>query len=300
MNINFDLNDLIAFRAIVECGSFRKAAEAVHLSQPAYSRRIDKLERALGVRLLERTTRRVKLTAVGREFERKVRAVLDDLDHAVLGIRGDAATRVERVTVACVPSAVHYHVSNALQRFREKHPRVQVAVFDAKANEVRSAVAQGDADFGFTFVSAEDDDVDFLPLIKEPFVLACQRDHPFAKLEKVSWSQVVSTATPFIAVARTSDNRLIVDRALVGVAARPPIAYEVQSGTAALGLVEAGLGVAALPAMAMPGPEHSVLVGVPLIEPSVSRTMGLIRRRNRALSGTAQWLFDLFTRSCVS
>ena len=80
MAINFDLNDLLAFRAVAELSSFRKAAESVHLSQPAFSRRIDKLEQALGVRLLERTTRRVTLTAVGRDFERKVRELLDDLD----------------------------------------------------------------------------------------------------------------------------------------------------------------------------------------------------------------------------
>ena len=65
MAINFDLNDLLAFRAVAELANFRKAAESVHLSQPAFSRRIDKLEQALGVRLLERTTRRVTLTAVG-------------------------------------------------------------------------------------------------------------------------------------------------------------------------------------------------------------------------------------------
>ena len=59
MAINFDLNDLLAFRAVAELSNFRKAAESVHLSQPAFSRRIDKLEQALGVRLLERTTRRV-------------------------------------------------------------------------------------------------------------------------------------------------------------------------------------------------------------------------------------------------
>ena len=70
--MQFDLNDLQAFRAVAELGSFRKAAEAVHISQPAFSRRIDKLEEALGVRLLERTTRRVSLTAVGRDFARKV------------------------------------------------------------------------------------------------------------------------------------------------------------------------------------------------------------------------------------
>jgi DNA-binding transcriptional LysR family regulator len=83
MAINFDLNDLLAFRAVAELTNFRRAAESVHLSQPAFSRRIDKLEQALGVRLLERTTRRVTLTAVGRDFERKVRELLD----AGLGLR---------------------------------------------------------------------------------------------------------------------------------------------------------------------------------------------------------------------
>ena len=57
MAINFNLNDLQAFRAVAELGNFRKAAEALHVSQPAFSRRIEKLEEALGVRLLDRTTR---------------------------------------------------------------------------------------------------------------------------------------------------------------------------------------------------------------------------------------------------
>lgn len=66
MAVNFDLHDLIAFRAAAELSNFRKAAEAVHISQPAFSRRIDKLEQALGVRLFERTIRRVTQTAAGR------------------------------------------------------------------------------------------------------------------------------------------------------------------------------------------------------------------------------------------
>ena len=77
MNNKFDLADIQAFAAVAELQSFRAAAEAIHLSQPAFSRRIDKLEEALGVRLLDRTTRRVTLTAVGRDFARKTRVWLD-------------------------------------------------------------------------------------------------------------------------------------------------------------------------------------------------------------------------------
>src|ERR1041384_2563151 len=115
MAINFDLNDLLAFRAVAELSSFRKAAEVVHLSQPAFSRRIDKLEQALGVRLLERTTRRVTLTVVGRDFERKVRELLDELDAPLLAIRV-AATRRGEVPVAGVPSTVYYSLSQVIRR----------------------------------------------------------------------------------------------------------------------------------------------------------------------------------------
>ena len=132
MAINFDLNDLLAFRAVAELSNFRKAAEVVHLSQPAFSRRIDKLEQALGVRLLERTTRRVTLTAVGRDFERKVRELLDELDATLLGIRGVAATRMGEVTVACVPSTVYYYLSQVIRRYHERCPKVRVKVLDAE------------------------------------------------------------------------------------------------------------------------------------------------------------------------
>jgi len=292
MAINFDLNDLSSFRAVAELGNFRKAAEAVHLSQPAFSRRIDKLEQALGVRLLERTTRRVTLTAVGRDFERKVRELLDELDSTLLGMRGVAATRMGEVTLACVPSTVYYYVSEVIRRFHASSPRVRVKVLDAGANEVLAAVSRGEADFGLNFMGAQEGDLDFKPLVEERFVAACRRDHPIAKLRRITWAAL--SEHDFISVSRSSGNRVLLDQALAGVPGRPQAIYETQHVTTALGLVEAGLGVAVVPAMAMPGPEHPLLVSVPLVEPVVSRKIGLIRRRGRSLSPAAQQLFELF------
>jgi DNA-binding transcriptional LysR family regulator len=293
MALNFDLNDLLAFRAVAEIGNFGRAAASVHISQPAFSRRIDKLEQALGVRLLDRTTRRVALTAVGRDFARKVQQWLDDLDGTLLAVRGVAATRMGEVTIACVPSTVYYYLARVIGRYRERYPKVRVRVHDAGANEVLDAVARGEADFGLNFIGSQEPDIEFRSLLEERFVAACRRDHPLAKRRQVTWAELADH--DFINVAKSSGNRLLLDQALAGVARRPVSLYEAQHVTTLLGLVEAGLGVAAVPAMAMPGKDHPLLVSVALTQPVVTRRVGLIRRKGRTLSPAAQQMYDFFT-----
>lgn len=291
MALNFDLNDLQAFRAVAEMGSFRKAAESIHLSQPAFSRRIEKLEEALGVRLLDRTTRSVSLTAVGREFDRKVQALLTDLDATLLGIRGVAATRMSEVTVAGVPSTVYYHLSQVVSRYHQRFPRVRVRIIDASAGDVLAAVSGGEADFGLNFIGGQEPEIEFRTLLEERFVAAVRRDHELARRRKVSWSELANH--DFISVSRSSGNRLLIDQALAGLAQRPQSIFEAQHVTTLLGLVEAGLGVAAVPSLAMPGPRHPLLVSVPLVDPVITRKVGLIRRKGRALAPAAQQLYDL-------
>lgn len=293
MAINFNLNDLQAFRAVAELRNFRKAAEALHVSQPALSRRIEKLEEALGVSLLERTTRRVDLTAIGRDFDRKVQQLLDDLDQTLLGIRGVAATRMGEVTIACVPSTVYYFLSQVISRYHERYPKIRVKVFDASANEVLSAVSRSEADFGLNFVGGQEPDIEFKPLLEERFVAACRRDHPLAKKRRVSWTELAQY--DYISVSKASGNRLLLDQALANVPGQPQWIYETQHVTTMLGLVEAGLGVAAVPSIAMPGADHPLLVSVPLVDPLVTRQIGLIKRKGRALSPAAQQLYDFFS-----
>jgi DNA-binding transcriptional LysR family regulator len=293
MAINFNLNDLQAFRAVAELSNFRKAAEALHVSQPAFSRRIEKLEEALGVQLLERTTRRVSLTSVGRDFDRRVQQLLDDLDHTLLGIRGVATTRMGEVTIACVPSTVYYFVSQVISRYHERYPKVRVKILDASANEVLTAVSRSEADFGLNFVGAQEPDIEFKPLMEERFVAACRRDHPLAKKRRVTWTELAQY--DYISVSKASGNRLLLDQALSGLPGRPQAIYETEHVTTMLGLVEAGLGVAAVPSIAMPAADHPLLVSVPLLEPVISRRIGLIQRKGRTLSPAAQQLHAFFS-----
>jgi DNA-binding transcriptional LysR family regulator len=292
MPVNFDLADLLAFRAVAELNNFRRAAESVHISQPAFSRRIDKLEQALGVKLLDRTTRRVSLTAVGRDFARKTALWLDDLDATLLAVRGIAATRMGEVTIACVPSTVYYHVSQVIRRYREIYPKIRVKIHDAGANEVLDTVVRGEADFGLNFMGGQEPDVEFKPLLEERFVAACRRDHPLARKRRVTWAELADH--DFITVSKMSGNRLLIDQALAGALKRPASLYEANHVTTLLGLVEAGLGVAAVPSLAMPARDHPLLASVPLAEPVVTRRVGLIRRKGRSLSPAAQQLYTYF------
>lgn len=293
MNIQFDLHDLQAFAAAAELKNFRQAAESVHISQPAFSRRIEKLETSLGVRLFDRDTRNVELTSVGRDFARKIKRVLDDLDETLLGMQEVGGARMGEVTVACVPSAVYYFLPQVLRSYHERYPRIRVKVHDASANEVLSVVSSGQADFGVNFLGDEEAGIEFQPIFEERFVVACRKDHPLARKRKVSWTEL--GPYDFMTVSRSSGNRMLMDLALAGTNVRPQSVYEAQHVTTLLGLVEAGLGVAVVPSLALPAKDHPVLASIPLEGPVVSRTIGLIRRKGRSLTPAAERLHELLS-----
>jgi DNA-binding transcriptional LysR family regulator len=202
-----------------------------------------------------------------------------------------AATRSGEVTVACVPSAAYYYLPGFIKRYHARFPRIRVRVIDEGANAVLSTVLRGEADFGVDFVGAQEPELDFEAILEEPFVAACRHDHPIARKRRITWAQLAGY--DYMTVSKSSGNRLLIDHALAGVGARPRWTYETRHVSAMLGLVEAGLGVAAVPRLALPSGRHPILTGVPLVEPKVTRTLGLIRRRNRALPPAAQQLYDM-------
>ncbi|WP_406623073.1 LysR family transcriptional regulator [Acidovorax sp. SDU_ACID1] len=286
--MNFDLSDLRAFVAVADLASFRAAAEALHLSQPALSRRVDKLEQALGFRLLERSTRKVELNAMGRAFLPRARHVLAELEGALLGM-ADLAERIHGlVTVACIPSAVDNFVARAARGFQQRFPRIRLRVLDQPAPEILMSVARSEADFGISYLGTQEPDLDFDLLVDEPFVLACRRDHPLAQRAEVAWAELA--AHDCIALAPGSGNRLLIEQGLAGSGARPRWHCEAQHVPAVLSLVEAGVGVGAVPQLALAA--GTSLAGVPLVAPRIARSVGVVRRRGRPLSPAAQAFLD--------
>jgi DNA-binding transcriptional LysR family regulator len=297
MRINYDLHDLQAFVAVAERASFRQAAADLFLSQSALSRRIDKLEEGLGVKLFERTTRRVQLTNVGQAFLLNVRTALDGLEDAVLGVADLAAHRTGSVTLACVPSAVWHFLPAVLTRFSERFPRIRVRVHDESAQDVLNLVLAGEADFGINFTGAADPDIVFEPIYVESYVLAMRRDHPLAGRKELSWKETVNER--YISVAKSSGNRSVIDAALAGVEKHPAILCEVNHVSGVLALVEAGMGVAAVPGLSVLPGRPDTIVGVPLVNPPIHRTLGLISKRNHSMAPAARTLFEMLREALL-
>jgi DNA-binding transcriptional LysR family regulator len=287
LRIKFDLGELQAFVVTAEKASFRLAAEALCLSPPALSRRVERLEAALGVRLLERTTRSVELTAVGQEFLHEARAALVGLDEAVQRVNDQVHLRRGRVAIACIPSVASHLLPRVLRAFAVAQPEVQVHVIDESASQVLDAVVRGDADFGLSFTGSQESALRFEALMRERYVLAMQRGHRWAGRKDVAWAELAGQR--LVSVSRDSSNRLLLDQATADLPEQPVAWYECNHVAGALALVEAGLGLAVLPQLALPA-EHPQVCGVPLIEPDLWRTLGLLQRRDRVLGPAAEAL----------
>ncbi len=134
MSNNCEILDLRAFLLVSETRSFHRAAEILHVSQPALSRRIQKLEQAVGSPLLERTTRSVSTTAVGENLLPLVRRMLEEFDGSLFSLRGREDTRGATVTIACLPTAAFYFLPSVIARFHTPHPYVRVRILDLPAN----------------------------------------------------------------------------------------------------------------------------------------------------------------------
>ena len=125
MRINFELLDIRAFLAIYDIRNFRLAAEAVGLSQPALSRRIQALEASLGAPLLERSRRGVSPTTIGRELEPLLRRVISDLESSILASGDMGPKQHGRITIASIPTAAIDFLPRVIQEFNQtlsQHP----------------------------------------------------------------------------------------------------------------------------------------------------------------------------------
>ncbi|MFM0550512.1 LysR family transcriptional regulator [Paraburkholderia sediminicola] len=281
-----DLDALRAFVAVASHASFNDAAIELNLSASALTRRIKRLEEALDAMLFERTTRTVALTSSGGLLLPRAQGVLRELDASLELVSEATRIRTGQLTIACIPTVAKFMLPKIVSSYHKRRPEVRLRLIEANLATVVQRVAIGEAEFGIAFLVNESPELAIDELLVDPYVLACPADHPLAASEHVTWPEL--RPWPLIVSGTSSGNRRMLDAALRDIDWRPDRLIEIEHLTTSLGLVEAGLGISIIPRCAAPRDAHARIAIRPLVDPTVARTIGLIRRRDAALSSIAR------------
>ena len=287
--MNLSSRQLRAFVALADEKHFTRAAQRCHLTQPAFSALIRSLEDSAGLRLFDRSTRHVELTAEGRVLDASARRLLADMDLAMGDLRDLADRRRGRVTLAALPSLAAGWLPTLLARFKQAHPGIVLDLRDALLDPCLDMVQNGVVDFAVASRRPDMTDLDSEFLHADRYFLVCRADHPLAQQPRVRLRDVLRH--PLIQLARGSSVRKHLDEAL-GAEAPLPV-FEVEHLATVTGLVRAGLGVSVVPAMTLFHFRSDDLRVVPLAGRALTRPLYLVRRKGRSLSVAAQALADL-------
>jgi DNA-binding transcriptional LysR family regulator len=280
-----------AFIAIADHNGFQKAADALHISQTALTRRLQHLESVLGVKLIERTTRSVALTTIGRDFLPQAQRSLTDLQTALVEILETGKARRGDVSIACVPTAGVHYLPRIIQEYSTRYPNNRIKILDHASAGVADAVLRREAEFGINIAESRHPELKSIPLLRDEFVLVCRDDHPLARKTTLRWKQL--ELYPLIFAGNVSANRSLLDQALGTLSLKLQAFYEVQRSSTALGLVAEGVAVAVVPRLALQKGTYPRLRVIALRDPVVSRTLVLVSRKTAQLSPAAQALYDM-------
>lgn len=287
---NISTKQLQAFLALDEYRHFTRAAERCHLSQSAFSAVIQKLEAAVGAKLVERDTRNVTLTAEGALFVEVARALLSDLDAAFTDMGDFIARRKGRVALAVLPSLAANGLPAVIAEYKQKYPGITVQLFDALSDQCLHMLRQGKVDLALTAPGANLAEFATRTLCSDPFYLVCRRDHALARKRRIKLADLAGCE--LIHLAPSTSVRQHVDQLTRGIAVRHS-GLEVEHLATVAGLIGHGLGVSLVPELTLFQFRSMDLVAIPLDTDAVVRPVLIVQHKERALSNAAQGMLEL-------
>ncbi|WP_345711806.1 LysR substrate-binding domain-containing protein [Kineococcus glutinatus] len=280
-----ELRHLRYFVAVAEERHFGRAAARLHMAQPPLSQQVRALEAELGVVLLERTTRRVELTAAGAAYLLRARAVLAAVDDAAAEARRIGAGLVGRLAIGCVGSASYTLLPALAKRLRAELPDVDVTCRgEVLVPDLVESLRRGALDLALLRPPVDAPDLRVVRLRRERLVVALPTDHPLARRARVGVGDL--RAEPFVLHARRSVMHSLVVGLCRDAGFEPAVSHEVAETSTLVQFVAAGLGVAVVPepvaALGVPGVTHRPLSGRTRVDLAVATRAGddapLLRR----------------------
>jgi DNA-binding transcriptional LysR family regulator len=294
--MEFTSRQLRAFLLVAEHRSFTRAAEAMYLTPSGVSVLIRELETQLGFRLFDRTTRYVTLTAHGKAWAPVVRRTLDELRTATATLSERARGRNQSITIGAAPLIAANLLPQAIRSFRAHRPGVRVRVFDANLTSVMEAAQAGTIDMAIG-VFPPTSGIRRVRLFQFSFVLIRPAETA-AAWGSTSWSAAV-TADPLIVLPDQSPVQHLINRHLAQAGGRPVTTVTVNALDTQIAMVEAGEGVAIIPAFGLPVCRNRSVAVTRLVNPVVTMDFHEIRSRGKKLPEAAED-FAAFLRSQVS
>lgn len=315
--MNPTLRQMRAFVAVAKTGNFTLAAQYMHVTQSALSGLIKELEQTLGVRVVDRSTRRIALTETGNELYPLFSQMIDDLDRALANIADQAQLRKGIVRVAVPQLMACTLLPQVVAAWRERYPDIGVSLSDSPVEAVTTRVLSGETDFGIGPERDYAPQLEARELMEMPFEAVVPPDHPLAKRRRVGWSDLARY--PLITLRGQFTERLLADMSEGDVAKRRRAsdaeadgtndrgpdnvrdlalrpAHEVTYMTTALAMVASGLGITVcMPYAAQLVRLHGLRM-LPLDAPVLTRRFFVYTREQRSLSPAAAafiaFLFD--------
>lgn len=288
--MNYSLRQLRIFVAVAHAGSFSRAGEHIGLSQSAVSHSVKELENELGVKLLDRTTREVVLTQAGEQLAGRLERLLEELNSTLLDTRSVGHQLSGTVRVAASQTISAHLMPQSIAAACVDFPAIRFILHDRPQQWVLQSIRQGEVDFGIVIDPIQASDLDCEAVLSEPFLLLCRSDHALAKLGSIPWQAL--QGMNLVLQDYASGSRPLIDDALArqGIAAN--ITQQIGHPATLYPMVEAGIGLSVLPALALPLPQGRPLVVKPLT-PVVERQLMLVRRKNRSLSRAAEAIWQV-------
>ncbi|MET9216018.1 MULTISPECIES: transcriptional regulator CynR [unclassified Nocardia] len=271
--------------AVADHGNFTRAAESLHISQPTLSQQIKQLERLLGVQLLDRSGRTVRLTDAGRVYAEHARNALRDLEAGERAVHDVQDLTRGHLRVAMTPTITAYLIGPLMDRFHRAHPNVTVAVTETTQDRLEEDLLADAIDLGIAFSGTHAAGVDGTALFTEDLSLVVGADHALAA-HAGPLPIADLAAVPLALLSRDFATRTHIDAYLAGHEVAPRIAIEANSISALVEFTRRGtLGTVLPDAIARAHPD---LRPVPLEPALPSRTVELLRRGTAYHSAAAR------------
>lgn len=287
-----ELRQLHYFIKVAQKQHVTQASEELHVAQSAVSRQIHQLEQELGVALFVQKGRNLQLTPVGKLFLDKIEEVLSDLERAVQEVHEFLDPELGEVRIGFPHSLGISLLPTVVAEFRKKHPHVKFRLRQGTYTSLIRDLTSGDIDLSFISPFPEEhDQVTGELILTEELYAVVPQQHPLAGREAIHLNELRND--PFVMFSDAYSLRSIVLDACKAAGFTPQIGFEGEETDTIRGLVAAGLGVGLLPEMALCEVSPLEPAKIRLSEPRVTRTIGLIRRKEEKLTPVAE-LFRSF------